>query len=508
VPLLHRLALAAILLYGAFARFDALTWGLPAQYHPDERGGTMAVSACRHGRPYARRYQHPPLLYRAACAVDEYVVGPYAARNRLRFPHTTLSLRLVSAAGGTLTVGLAYLLALRFVTPAGALAGALLVACFPSLVVASKYGVPDSLLTMLMTAALWLQMRMLERPEPLRYFVAALVTALAVTAKYNGGFVAISFVAAHGASWWRGGVSFWSMRHIAGSAGAVLVGLLLGFPAVFLGGEAATLATGMLSEQQHLVGRGHHGITLGALEGGYVFHFRHSILPAAGALLTALILGGLVAMAAARRAGALVLMAFVVPYYLVIESIYKVPPSFERYSLPLVPVYLIGAALVLEHIAGAVRKRRAIALAATAALAAFVPVSRTSAVLASIGNDTRDAMGVWMRDHMEPGARVFAQWPETMRFYYPQRRHSPALLPASRGDLRQRSLGAPSYVLASSLLYQRYLDYPDDDPVWTSFYSRVMGEAELIHEEDAAAARYMFHNPTLRLYRLPDHALR
>jgi hypothetical protein len=353
---------------------------------------------------------------------------------------------------------------------------------------------------------------MLEQPSAVRYFAAALATTLAVTAKYNGAFVAFSFVAAHVLAARRGAVGLWSPGHIGAGAAAVVAGLAIGFPRVIFGNELGSLIAGMLFEQQHLTERGHHGIAIGALEGGYVFHFVHSILPAAGPFLLAMIVAGLAVLAASAPASApaLVLLAFVLPYYATIETVYKVPPSFERYPLPLLPVYLAGAMLALERLTGRLPGRtQVVAAAAALALAAWHPATRTLEVTRGLTSDTRDRMSQWMREH--PGGdsppRILAQWP-TMSFYYPAVPARGRPERASERALEQRPRSGETYVLASSLLYQRYLDHPHDEPAWTRFYTRLFAEGELLHEEEAAGRRYMFHNPTVRLYRIRQDAFR
>jgi|GEM_PF-1286149 len=501
-------ALAAIVLAGALARFHGISFGFPGSYHPDEFGAASAVSSCIKGRPVERRYRYPPLQVNLACTTER-LLRPLTSRNPDWRPREILALRVVSATAGSAAIVFVYLLALHVVTPTAALGAAFLFACFPAAIATSKYGTPDSLLTMFLVLALWLQVRMSERGNGPAYFQAALATTLAVAAKYNGAFLAFSFVAAHLSAARSHGRPLFEWRLLRTTALAIALGLAIGFPSVLFGGEAAKLVGGVLVEHTHLAtGAGHYGFALGPGQGRFVFHFQHSILPAAGPLLLAIVIAGLVAMALSRTVAAGVLLAFAVPYYATIEWIYKVPPSYERYVLPLVCVYLIAAALALERLATIRRAdktelgtARSLALAALLLAAGWFPLARSRALLAAINDDTRTRMGRWLHDNGDSlGLRghIFVQSP-TLRAYYPQ---FPGVMWFNSVQPDGPYFAVTTYVMASSLFYDRYLEFPRELPEWTAFYRRLFADGSLLHEEDVGAGRYMFHNPTLRLYRV------
>jgi len=515
--------LPAIVLAGAFVRFDGITFGFPFRHHPDETGAEMTVSACSQGKDFEHRYRHPPLLVNVACVVDRALM-PQLSGIAGSHLHSLLSLRLVSAVAGSATVALVYLLALRFVAPPAALGAAFLFACFPAAVATAKYGTPDSLLTMLVVLALWLQMRITERGDATAYFLAALATTLAVSAKYNGAFLAGSFLVAHVLAVRRQSRPLLDGRAALTTVAAIALGLALGFPQVLFSGEAALLGGGMLDEQRHLTSAGHFGFSLGLADGYFLFHFRHSIAPAAGPVLLAAMGAGLVTMAWTRSPAVAVLLAFAVPYYAAIELIYKVPPSYERYALPLVGIYAIAAAVAVEQIVARLvaspdsqqgsRSSRAVwrmpALAALFLLAGWASMSRTGSLLASIDEDTRKTMGKWIEAHRKegpqgPGLRgtLYAQWP-MLTVYYPNPMEQGWLQPLDPGG--KSHLPETAYVVASSLVYDRYLDFPREQPKWTRFYEKLFREGTLVHVEDAGPGRYMFHNPTIRLYRIDGDA--
>jgi len=507
--------LAAIVIAGAVLRFDGLLFGFPARYHPDEAVANVAVSTCVAGETYESRYRHPPFLANIACGVDR-VVKPFMPRYPGTQIHTLGSIRVVSAVAGTVTIAFVYLLALHFVSPAAALGAAFLFAGFPAAAATSKYGTPDSLLTMLVVAALWLQVRLADRGDRRAYFHAALATTLAVSAKYNGAVLALSFAVAHVFAARRNSRPLFGREALLTSVAAIALGLAIGFPGVLFHGDGSRLVHGMLDERKHLAEAGHFGFEVGWREEHFLFHFRHSILPATGQLLLAAIVAGLGVLAATRSRAAAVVIAFAVPYYLTVELVYKVPPSYERYALPLAGLYMIAAAMLVERLVTLLTSAwvsgrpglrrppdavRTVALTAAFLVLAWAPLSRTGALLAAIHDDTRTRMGAWVEDQREePGlrGRVSAQWP-MIHAYYPQ-----PPIPGWLQSVESGSDGLPKsrYFLASSLVYERYLQFPEQRPRWTRFYEKLFAEGTLVHEEDAGRGRYMFHNPTLRLYRI------
>lgn len=494
----------AILVVAAWLRFTGLTFGFPDAYHPDEARAGYAVRDCSAGKTGGGRYRHPPLMVKTACLLDRALLRRLDLAPRI--PVEKLALRTVSALSGTATVAFAYLLALRFASAPGALAAAALVAIFPALVAQSKYGTPDSLLAMLVAAALWLQLRLLERRGPGDYALAAGAAALAFVAKYNAGFLVFSFVAAHLFTARRAARSPLAPGPVVASAAAVAVVFLYAFWTAISGGNLANVAGGVAAESSHLASEGHFGFELGASDGYFVFHFVHSVLPASGPLLLACMVAG-IALLAARALGpsgapALVVLAFALPYYAVVEAIYKVPPSFERYALPLVVVYAVAAAALLDRTTRPLGRRGVLALVLALAAVGYHGASRSVAMAARGGADTRDAMRVWIREHTPKGERFFMQWPG-IEFYYPRPPGGRRFEKIKTNFLDAHRFGADGeLVLASSLLYRRYLDFPEQAPLWAVFYRRLFTEGELLHEEDAGLASYMFHDPTLRLYRV------
>jgi len=196
------------------------------------------------------------------------------------------------------------------------------------------------------------------------------------------------------------------------------------------------------------------------------------------------------------------------------EFAYKVPPSDERYMLPLLGVLLCGAMTALWFIAersvarvapGRVAPGRdaAMAIGLTLLLAMF-PLLRTVEVVAAMRPDTRERLSTLLPGLLPADAALVVESP-MMAMYYPT--IDRPLRPEAAGAAILETVRPESfYVLTSSLLYERYEDFPDQKPEWTRFYRELARRGTLVAERDAGRARYMFHNPTLRLYRVDPQA--
>jgi hypothetical protein len=122
----------------------------------------------------------------------------------------------------------------------------------------------------------------------------------------------------------------------------------------------------------------------------------------------------------------------------------------------------------------------------------------TALLAADLTRDTRDEMHDWIRENLPPDA-VVSCWGSV-----------PAYLPSPRGldqtlylRFQTRAPFSPDYILASSLDYDRYLDYPDQMPVVTTMHQDLF-RLELAYEARPKWRTYQFHEPVLRLYRAPD----
>lgn len=521
------LVLALVIAIALILRVAWVDFGLPSMWHPDEVQASVHVSRWCRGdfAPVTGMYRHPLLLRNAAFAgiSAARLIAPSQVGEPVRPEAITLALRLVSVVFGTLSVPALYLLARALTGRAPALAAAAIFAILPINVISAKYGVPDTLLSFWVISTLWIALRIARGASPPWYFAGGLSAALAFGSKYNAVFLAVPLVIAHARAAKQVGAQLgaraWlAPRPLGALAAGAAIGLAASFPLLFR--DAGALVNDLRYEREHLFVAGHGGHRLGAGDGDYVFHFVNSVPATTGPLLLVFIIAGLVFLLARMRPDDLLLSSFVVPYYLAMEHVYKIPPNFERYVLPLIGPYVIAAVLLAEALApwaarraGRLAPRPAIAAALLAIVLGAHPAIRAVQVTLGMrpGADTRVVMQRWMEDHLPPRTRAIAPLASS---YYPD---GVQLLSMSLPELPRRvaALRAPSpsdvegrivHVLASSLVYDRALRFPEAQPELARFYARVFAEGELLATFESPSGRYLYQNPTLRLYRMVQAA--
>lgn len=503
-PWFAHAACGLLVAVGLWLRLAHIGFGLPANFHPDEINATAETMGFLAGRAELHKYQHPPLIKNLAF-VGLRLHGLVGHGPRPPAPETvTLALRLVSALAGAATIYVLFLVAYPLAGLVPALLAALLLAVFPLAIGCSMYGAPDMLLAFLYLAAFACHLRLARVPSAWLHGLAGWTLGLAVGAKYTGAFLLPSLVVAHLAGRCaraEEGLPPPGWRAWLALAGGLLLGLAIAFP--LLPFELRDILHGGSEEVTHTMVTGHFGVRVSGRQFGMVWHFAHSILPSGGPVVVAAIVLGLAVLVRRRRTSDWLILAAIVPHYFVIEWAWLIPPSPQRYVLPLLPLYLLALAIGLGSLAARARtvRARTLTLAVATLLLLPFPVWKSARFLASASPDTRELMTAWMRDHIPPGAFVLY---EPMRSHHSDTRALPlrwVAIDATR-PLPLVRPGQVAYFMASSFVYQRYLDWPLQVPERTRFYERLLATGDLVHEESRAGGPFLFHNPELRLYRL------
>ncbi len=132
------------------------------------------------------------------------------------------------------------------------------------------------------------------------------------------------------------------------------------------------------------------------------------------------------------------------------------------------------------------------------------PAYKTSRWLAGMVPDTRETMREWMRENLSPAAVVFVpQWVRSG--YYPPLSGLPfraMLSPRSPEELLRVDRRKITHVLVSSLIYERYIRWPEDSPLLAEYYAELARSEMVQHRVEPAYSTYLVHNPTLILYEL------
>ena len=272
----------------------------------------------------------------------------------------------------------------------------------------SHWVTPDVPLTFLVALATLCALRYWRDGRRADAGAAGLVAGLAAAMKYPGGLAFLGLVAAHAAR--RPGSPAW--RRVAGkdtilAAGLATIGFLLGTPFALL--TPAAFVRGVLAELREV-----HTVQFGneADAPAYLFHLAYSLPEAMGWPLYLLALAGLGWALAVRGAREVVLLAFAVPYLLVIVTW---SARFERYAIPLLPCLTLLAAVAVMRGVGWLsgRGRLAAALARHRAgdrsrAARRRPRSlRVAAYHRLLAEpDTRELGSAWVERHVPPGTRI------------------------------------------------------------------------------------------------------
>jgi Dolichyl-phosphate-mannose-protein mannosyltransferase len=318
--------------------------------------------------------------------------------------------RLVTAVFGTATLAVLYCTGRMAYGPAVGILAAGLLAVDLLHVRDSHWVTPDVPLTFLVALATHCALRYWRDGRRADAGAAGLVVGLAAAMKYPGALAFLGLVVAHAAR--HPGSAAW--RRVAGkdtiaAAGLASIGFLLGTPFALL--TPAAFARGALAELREV-----HTVQFGneADAPAYLFHLVYSLPEAMGWPLYLLGLAGLGWALAVRGAREVVLLAFAVPYLLVIVTW---SARFERYAIPLLPCLTLLAAAALTRGVGWLSGRRwlmppwpAIALVSATALLVGPALLRVAAYHRLLAEpDTREVGSAWVERHVPPGSRIALQ---------------------------------------------------------------------------------------------------
>jgi hypothetical protein len=453
-----RVLLAMILVLAAGVRVLGTRFGFPLLTHPDEYAVVDAVIDMAKRNSF-----EPPWSYRpdhVEMKLDYFVFAAYAllvkgqsieaafAADPLPFYHLA---RLVTAAFGVATVGLAYLIGARWSRRVGLVAAALF-ALFPPFVMHAHFATPDVPLTfalMLMTYAL---MRYVDSTSWSSLLVACFSVALAVGIKYPGavGAVMIALVVGSAAVRDRDWRRF--LVHGLVSVAATIGFLFVISPTLFtnLSGIRAELKVQSAGDR---LGHPDYGLL------GNMKYYASTFVDSSGVVLVLLAFAGLAFVVARRR-------LWVLPWFtglLVWVSLSGLPMTWERWGLPMWVTPLLLAAVGLCCLWDRLHQRwaKAAAVAIGMVMAANLVSGSAYAVASLLADDTRIESLAWVRDN------GVTRQNSAYEGYTPLLPGAPGLFfdhVRSVGDGYEFTTerGRPAtYVVMSSGMYDRVLADPD-----------------------------------------------
>jgi hypothetical protein len=242
-------------------------------------------------------------------------------------------------------------------------------------------------------AALWAAAWSHDAPARPRWLLAGLLAGFAAGTKYNTGLVALAAVAALVLVVRRAPAG--RRRDQALDGGVYLfLGVVLGFlfatPGVVI--DTARFRTALAFERAHMA-QGHELVFVNTAP-GWVHHVTESLGGGLGWPATLLCLAAIGWALYRRREADLILLAFFLPYYLLIGA---VQVKFARYMLPVLPVLAVWAGRLLNDVFCAERSkgRLAILLAGVTTLVSMVLYAVALEMLL-VRPDSRTEAAAWV----------------------------------------------------------------------------------------------------------------
>lgn len=497
---------------GLALRVWSVAYGLPELYHPDEPRIVERAVRFHQGDLNPRFFNWPSLYMYVMAGVyglafgasPDGVAGAFGRNPQLLY----LVGRLVTALFGTATLAILYLTGrIAYGRLVGILAAGLLAVDLLH-VRDSHWVTTDVPLTFLITLATFFALRYWRDGRFADAGAAGLITGLATSMKYPGGLAFLGLLAAYAA---RRAASP-AVRRIAGRDTALAAGLAAG--GFFLGTPFALLTPiafvrGVLDELREV-----HTVQFGneADAPAYLFHLAYSLPEAMGWPLYLLALAGLVWALVGRGARETVLLAFAVPYLLVIVTWSS---RFERYAIPLLPgLTLLAAAAVVRGVGWLSERARlvpgpwpAVALAGVITVLLAPALGRVAAYHWLLAQpDTRELGAAWVERQVPPGSRIAL---EPYSLSLPVARRQLREDPGSLEDLQQpRPLALTherpgredgywlvrldtydldellgdgvQYVVLSGFVYQRHRRACDRHPAPCRFYAQLEARSQLV----------------------------
>lgn len=408
-PKNRRLWLIALVVFAAFVRLIGLDWDDRHFYHPDERAIAFAIERLSFSPlqldPDFFAYGSFPFYVNRAVSSLLGLIDPSWGR----YAHIIHTGRAVSGVIGVFTVLLTYLLATRlYGWHAGILAGFLLAAC-PLHIQNSHYITTDVFLTFIVLCTLFFSVQLSQRGWTRDYLYAGIGIGFAVATKFS----ALPLLAPFGIACL---VRVAIERRFFAIVGQALVAIIAVVAAFFIGQPYAFLNWARFSHDIEEQSRMVRNAGLFPFTNQYVgtpkyfYELEQMVLwgmaPALG--LTALAGTGARILAALRERSAadFVLLAYVVPYFLV-TGWFEV--KFPRYLLPIYPILIMWAAALLARAArrsvvGRVMQWSVLGLTGLAAAALlsiyFRPFTQVTA-------------SEWVYRHVPAGSTILSQhWDE------------------------------------------------------------------------------------------------
>lgn len=429
----EKVLLIFLLLIAALLRLYQIHFGAPFLYHPDEiklvaQAGRLLSTHFADLSTYFAIGTYPPFFtYLLTVPFALYILvnllsGRFASLAEAKifydmtpFPFFLMG-RLLVAFMGVASVWLLYRIVMRLYGKRVAWIAAVLLAVNFTHVQHSHYATVDLPASFFTLLAVYGAVLLLEKPKASYYLVSGLAAAMALASKFSMLFAILPALYAHGCQVYESGWSWralWNRRLLLLVIAAV-VGFLLFCPLFILDfsrSQQGLVETGQFEKEGKLGSGGSlFSYWSGDQSQGFGVFYPNDLPSTFGLVLMGFCLAGLVVMLIRHRRSDLLLLSIILPTYFMFEYVaYKA----IRHLLPVVPFFLLAAAIAIDGLAERLfsrgARRLALLIGVLLGLVA-IQLQRTTHYFNELSKpDPRTLARSWILQHLPDRSRIMTE---------------------------------------------------------------------------------------------------
>ncbi len=491
--------LAGILLVGASIRFYGLDFGLPAAYHPDEARKAWDVLAMEaRGDLEPLLFYHPSLLLYLTYFMKG-ILGPLDMAGS----STALALiagRSVSAVAGTISILLVYVIGRELRLGGWSLIAAAVFAVSPLPVTCSRYLKEDALLIFMSLLAISFLIPAFRSRSGSWLMLGGLLTGLACSSKYTGLLLLFPILAWPWVVSRKVRPSPYLFKATLAALGLVAAGFFIGSPYALIRSEA--VARGFIFELRHAAA-GYHstqqgvGFVISPWSQLWMYHLGRGVIPGMTLLTSVGAFIGLGILVKKRSLEGAVVIFLALLFLLPSEMANSKPhPQPERYILGVIPPLCIAAAALVRGLWTCGWKKWGFVIAL---ILIGSPLARSLHLAQDLDNDTRTRFVAWALENLPHKTRIYLDFSKSYSGSLPGGRFRKKDGSVFRWKEQERL----DYLVESSFGSGRFFEQPNPYDAIQNDLLELRAKSRLVKEFRSGSGAYGFHNPHLRLYRLP-----
>jgi uncharacterized membrane protein len=444
---IHFAALGLILFLSLGLRLYGITWGLPDEthifsYHVDERNVYYAISNIN---PRNLDFNPNYFIYPTFHIYLIFSILLASGAGLLPTAVSILTGRYVTVFFGVLTTYIVYLLGREIHSEEMGLFTASFLAITPLHVVHSHFFTNDVPVTFWILTSLFFSFKILNSSHKKWYVLAGITGGLALSTKYNAGFVIFPILTAHimGRSNLTGAQQIFLEKKILLTVFLFLLTFLSTSPYSLLAFTEFKRDTVLINLYLNTINPEWFGTG-----SGWIYHIGNSLYYGMGPPLLAFAFFGAGFLLWKKKPQSILLFSFIIPYYLLVGH-WQV--RFARFILPIVPFLVLFAAFGLSHIWSRAKKAGVLIFLALFIYISILTVSYDQIMASS---DPRDQAHNWINHNIQPSSTIGL--PSTFQYFTPplDTKKYNLIFTWNITELKEKNV---DYYIISDLDYRGYL---------------------------------------------------